>query len=138
MALTHEIPTHLNVEDKPLLGLTMRQFMELMAGLSGTYGMWNQWPDMAPACRIALTVLSLAMTLVCSFVRPAGLGMEKWLLIGLEYLVTPRRGVWRPTEPDPAEWLPKQSRWEELTPRLAWGARGDVGPIASNQPEARP
>ena len=121
MALIHEIPTHLNVEDKPLLGLTMRQFMELMAGLSGTYGLWNQWPQLPTGARVALTSLSLALTLVCSFVRPAGQGMEKWLLIALEYLLMPRRRVWRPAEPDAAEWWPRHSRWEDLQPRLAWG-----------------
>ena len=126
--LQHEIPTHLNVEDKVLLGLTVRQFMELMAGLAGTYGLWNQWPQLPTGCRIALTTLSLLLTLISSLVRPAGQGMEEWLLIGLEYLATPRRSVWRPAEPDPADWWPKQPRWEELTPRLAWG--GPSGEIS--------
>ena len=121
MVRQHEIPTHLNVEDKALLGLTVRQFMELMAGLAGTYGLWNQWPQLPLAVRLVLTGLSLLMTLFCSFVRPGGKGMEEWLLIGLEYLATPKRSVWRPREPDMAEWWPRQPRWEELAPTLSWG-----------------
>ena len=120
--LRHEIPTHLNVQDKPLLGLTMRQFMELMAGLAGTYGLWNQWPQLPIGIRMVLTALSLLMTLVCTLVRPGGRGMEEWLLVGLEYAATPRRTVWRPREPEVAEWWPKHVRWAELTPRLAWGS----------------
>ena len=34
----HEIPTHLNVEDKLLLGLTMRQFLYLIVGCSVASG----------------------------------------------------------------------------------------------------
>jgi hypothetical protein len=137
MALTHEIPTHLNVEDKPLLGLTMRHFMELMAGLAGTYSLWNQWPQLPLGGRLTLTALSLAMTLACSFLRPGGLNVEKWALIGLEYALTPRRRLWRPAEPDPAEWWPRPSRWEELTPRLAWPG-SDVAVAGAVHAEARP
>ena len=128
MVLQHEIPTHLNVEDKAQLGLTVRQFMELMAGLAGTYGLWNQWPDLSIGVRLTLTALSLLMTLACTLFRPGGRGIEEWLLIGLEYLATPRRSVWRPREPEVADWWPRQARWAELTPRLAWSdtARDDA------------
>ena len=119
--LRHEIPTHLNVQDKPLLGLTMRQFMELMAGLAGTYGLWNQWPELPIGIRVVLTALSLLMTLATTLFRPGGRGLEEWLLIGLEYAATPRRSVWRPREPAMADWWPRQAPWAELTPRLAWG-----------------
>ena len=127
-ALRHEIPTHLNVEDKVLLGLTIRQFMELMAGLAGTYSLWNQWPQLPLSCRAALTALSLVMTLVGALCRPGGRAMEEWLLVGLEYLATPRRTVWRPREPELAEWWPRRASWAELTPTLAWGTRGGARP----------
>ena len=133
MALRHEIPTHLNVEDKPLLGLTIRQFMELMAGLAGTYGLWNQWPHLVLAGRATLTGLSLLITLACSFLRPAGKGVEEWLFSGLEYLATPRRSVWRPREPDPWEWWPRQSRWQELSPSLTWHPPGGGAQTAHPQ-----
>ena len=120
--LRHEIPTHLNVEDKAMLGLTVRQFMELMAGLAGTYGLWNQWPQLPLAIRAVLTGLSLLMTLGCTLVRPGGRGMEEWLFVVLEYVCVPKLTVWRPREPELAEWWPAQPRWEELSPQLAWGA----------------
>ena len=131
MALTHEIPTHLNVEDKPLLGLSMRHFMELMAGLAGTYALWNQWPAMPVAGRAALTGLSLLMTLACSFLRPGGQPMEKWLFIALEYAVMPGRRVWRPGEPELAEWWPRQSAWAELSPRISWSSAGPETEVPS-------
>ena len=34
----HEIPTHLNVEDKLVFGLTMRQFLYIIVGCSVAYG----------------------------------------------------------------------------------------------------
>jgi hypothetical protein len=34
----HEIPTHLNVEDKAFAGLTMRQLMTVAIGLAVAYG----------------------------------------------------------------------------------------------------
>ncbi len=126
-ALRHEIPTHLNVEDKVLLGLTIRQFMELMAGLAGTYSLWNQWPQLPLTVRAALTGLSLAMTLVGSLCRPGGRPMEEWLLVALEYLATPRRSVWRPREPELEDWWPRRGRWAELSPTLAWGTRAAGG-----------
>lgn len=47
----HEIPTHLNVEDKAVLGLTMRQLMTVAIGLGLglAYGASNQLPLPAPA-----------------------------------------------------------------------------------------
>ena len=37
----HEIPTHLNVEDRAVYGLSVRQLTYLVAGCSGAYGVWS-------------------------------------------------------------------------------------------------
>ena len=42
----HEIPTHLDVEDRAFYGLTARQVMWLTVGCAGGYGLWAQWPDL--------------------------------------------------------------------------------------------
>ena len=41
----HEIPTHLNVEDRAVYGLSVRQLTYLVVGSSGGYQLWSAWPD---------------------------------------------------------------------------------------------
>ena len=38
----HEVPTHLNVEDKVLFGLTVRQFLIVLVGCLASYALWQQ------------------------------------------------------------------------------------------------
>ena len=38
----HEVPTHLNVEDKVVLGLSVRQFLYMLVGSSASYTLWEQ------------------------------------------------------------------------------------------------
>ena len=59
----HEIPTHLNVEDKAFYGFSARQVMYVTVGLSGSYALWNQWPGVP---------LLLRLTLRCDELRAAG------------------------------------------------------------------
>jgi hypothetical protein len=42
MPRIYEVPTHLNVEDTLLLGLTPRQLVRLAAFTSLAYGLWDQ------------------------------------------------------------------------------------------------
>ena len=42
MPRVYELPTHLQVEDVPLVGLTARQLLRLMVGASLAYGFWDQ------------------------------------------------------------------------------------------------
>jgi len=42
MPRVHELPTHLQVEDVLLAGLTARQLLRLMIGASLAYGLWDQ------------------------------------------------------------------------------------------------
>ena len=55
----HEIPTHLNVEDKAFVGLSVRQLMNLIVGLSTAYALWNDWPDLPLPVRAGLAVVCL-------------------------------------------------------------------------------
>ena len=89
----HEIPTHLNVEDKAFYGLTARQVMLLIAGASSGYGLWNQWPDLPMALRIALAVSCLVLAAAIAFVRPYGRGLEEWAFVALHYLTLPKTSV---------------------------------------------
>jgi hypothetical protein len=116
----HEIPTHLNVEDKAFFGLSVRQVMYLTSGLAGAYALWSQWPDLPAVARLGPAAACVLQALAFALVRPRGRGLEEWAFVALHYAATARASVWRPREPDPADWRPSGARWEELAPRLAW------------------
>src|SRR5215207_1402925 len=116
----HEIPTHLNVEDKLLFGLTVRQFLFVLVGASLSYALWNQMLDAPLALRVSIVGACLLVTAALVVVRPSGRPLEEWLLAACGYAATPRRATWRPREPNPMDWRPAAGAWHELTPNLTW------------------
>ena len=56
----HEVPTHLNVEDKVLFGLTVRQFLYMLVGSSASYTLWDQLAGLGDPVRVALVALCVA------------------------------------------------------------------------------
>lgn len=131
MATTrHEIPTHLNVEDRAFYGLTVRQVMYLTVGAASGYGLWNQWPALPVGLRLGLAVACFLLAVAVALVRPHGRGLEEWAFVALHYAAVPKVCTWRPREPDPARWRPSGGRWEELAPRLAWRPDPDDGEVA--------
>ena len=124
-AKRHEIPTHLNVEDKAFYGLSARQFMYLTVGLATSYGLWNQLLYLPTAARLTLAAVCFVLAAAVALVRPHGRGLEEWAFVVLHYAAAPKASVWRPREPDPASWRPSSARWAELSPRPAWTADSD-------------
>jgi hypothetical protein len=116
----HEIPTHLDVEDKLLFGLTARQFLYLVVGCSLAYGVWQQPGELPLAARATLTSACLLAAVLIALVRPLGRPMEEWLVAALFHLATPRQATWRPPEPLASDWRPPGSSWHELAPSLVW------------------
>lgn len=116
----HEVPTHLNVEDKVLFGLTVRQFLYLLVGSSATYALWDQLATAALPLRIGLAACCALVTLAFALLRPADRPLEEWVAAGLVYAAVPRRAIWRPAEPDPANWFPAGEHWQELVPNPNW------------------
>ena len=116
----HEIPTHLNVEDKAFIGLSVRQLMNLIVGLSTAYAIWNDWPGLPLPVRAAMAGACLIVALALTLIRPGGRPLEEWAFVALHYVATPKTSVWRPREPDPAAWRPGLGAWEELDARLSW------------------
>src|SRR5258708_6313208 len=49
----HQVPTHLDVEDKVLFGLTVRQFLYLLVGSSPSYALWDQAAVLGDGLRVA-------------------------------------------------------------------------------------
>ena len=71
---SHEIPTHLQVEDKPLLGLSARQLAYLLAGASAAYALWQQGAGLPPGPRAALAAACLLVAATVALLRPLGAG----------------------------------------------------------------
>jgi hypothetical protein len=116
----HEIPTHLGVEDKAFYGLTARQVMYLMVGLSAGYALWNAWPHLPLALHAGLSAVPLVLGLIFALIRPHGRGLDAWAFVALHYLALPKLSVWRPGDYGSGGHEPSQPGWEELTPQLSW------------------
>ena len=116
----HEIPTHLNVEDTVVLGLSIRQFAYLVVGLAGGYGLWQQWPDLVLGLRIVPAGLWLLVAVIVALVRPHGRGLEEWAFVALHYAAMPKRAVWRVPEPEHSSRVASSDGWAELVPDLNW------------------
>ena len=117
----HEIPTHLNVEDKAFAGLTMRQLMTAAVGLGLAYGAASEPPLPLPLRLVAAGLVLAAMALVALW-RPAGRPLEDWAFVLLRYWAVPRIATWRPrevhVEPDDTV-----VSYEVVVPEPAWTDR---------------
>jgi hypothetical protein len=116
----HEIPTHLNVEDRAVYGLSVRQLTFLIAGASSGYAAWSEWPDLPVELRAAAAALCVLLAATFALLRPGARPLEEWAFAALHHAATPKRALWRVAEPDPADWRPTAAAWAELAPRAAW------------------
>jgi len=116
----HQVPTHLDVEDRVLFGLTVRQFLYLLVGSSASYGLWDQLGDAPSLARIGCVGVILLTTLAFALLRWGGRPLEEWLAAGLIYIARPRASTWQPREPLASDWRPTGAGWQELSPSLAW------------------
>lgn len=120
MTRLHEIPTHLNVEDRAFYGLTIRQVMYLTVGGSGSYELWNQWPALPLVLRALLVAPPLLVALVFALVRPHGRSLDEWLFVAFHYTAVPKVSVWQPPEPAPDHGRRAPVGWQDLVPQIAW------------------
>jgi hypothetical protein len=114
----HEIPTHLNVEDKAFAGMTMRQLMTVAVGLGLSYGAASGLPLPVPG-QAAIAVVVLAAVAVVALWRPGGRPFEDWAFVLLRYWAIPRIAVWRTRKLAPEE-SDDDERFEVLLPDPAW------------------
>jgi hypothetical protein len=117
----HEIPTHLNVEDKAFAGLTMRQLLTAAVGLGLAYGAASELPLPMPVRLMTAGVVLVAVALLALW-HPAERPLEDWAFVLLRYWAVPRVAVWRPRrlDLDKAEATPT---YEVLVPEPAWAGR---------------
>jgi hypothetical protein len=107
----HEIPTHLEVEDKILGTLTVRQLLFLAVGLSLSYGLWGLLHQLAVSpghhlpivAQLALAAIPALCALVLALAQPGGRPLEEWLLALARYAGQPKVCVWCPLADDEGE-----------------------------------
>jgi hypothetical protein len=87
----HEIPTHLDVEDKLFAGLSARQLLILILGIGLGYSVWQRGHHLLP---LPLAAILAALPVLASFalatLRPDDRPLEQWLLAFLRYHGLPR------------------------------------------------
>jgi len=130
MPRVHELPTHIQVEDVLLAGLTARQLLRLTIGVSLAYGLWDQAPSVPVPIRAGLAAVLAAAGVLLALVQPGGRPLDQWVLAAVLFALLPRRLVWRPSEPGIRKSSRPQSGWAELAPRPEW-----VGIEASGDPD---
>ena len=88
----HEVPTHLSVPDRALLGLTVRQMLALALGAAAVY-----WLANALGVPFALPFMAGAAVaaLASAFWRPHERPFEDWAFVLLRYAAAGRVAVWR-------------------------------------------
>jgi hypothetical protein len=96
---THEIPTHLQVEDRLLAGLTARQFFPMAVAAALCYWLWRH-AGLAMLPRSLLCTATVAVGMACGLARPGGEALWAWLGHLAAYALAPRTAVWRP-DPEP-------------------------------------
>ena len=132
MPRLYELPTHLQVEDVLIAGLTARQLLRLVIGASLAYGVWDQVVWLPPEVRLALAAVLAVIGVLFALLRPGGRPLDQWLLAGLLFVVLPRRLVWRPgmmLPQSPGE----QPGWAELELQPDWLGTGQLSHIAHGQ-----
>ena len=130
MPIVYEVPTHLNVNDTILFGLSTHQLVRLAAAGSLAYGVWDQANVLPPELRFLVAGLLAATGLACGLLQPGGRPLDRWALAALLYLLTPRRLAWRRVELPARGAALDGSGWAELWPEVTWAE----GSITSDEP----
>lgn len=108
------------VEDKVLLGLTVRQCLHLLVGCSISYGAWGQLHAAPEIVQVGATAVLALLAAAFALLRPAGRPLEEWLAAGLLFFATPRQASWTLSDPRAEDWRPASGQWQQLSPRAVW------------------
>src|SRR5438128_10181314 len=96
MPRVYELPTHLQVEDVLIAGLTARQLLRLMVCAALAYGVADQAVCLPQEVRLPLAAVLAVTGMLFGLLQPGGRPLDQWLLAGLLFVMLPRRLVWRP------------------------------------------
>lgn len=101
----HEIPTHIDVADRALFGLTVRQLLTVAIGLAAAWMIFSALGLFG----IPLAAAVAAAAGLSVVWQPAGKPLEDWAFVLLRYSASPRVAVWRPGVPMPGSAGPERS-----------------------------
>jgi hypothetical protein len=123
MTRVYEIPTHLQVEDVLIAGLTPRQLLRLLAGASIAYGLWDQVILLPLGARAVAAGLVALGALVVALFQPGGRPIDQWIFAAVFYALLPHRWIWRTTEIDlgATEISEASTDWADLALVPGWG-----------------
>jgi PrgI family protein len=121
LSRVYEIPTHLQVEDALIAGLTPRQLLRLVTGASIAYAVWDQQTFLPTALRAGVTATVVVLGVVFAVVHPGGRSLDQWVLAAIVFIVSPKHWRWEPgasaPETDSAE---LDEEWADLVPPVDW------------------
>jgi hypothetical protein len=120
MPRVYELPTHLDVQDTLLFGLTARQLVRLAVGASIAYAIWNQTAALPPALRGTLTVGAAIIGLLLALLQPGGRPLDQWLFAALQFCLLPRRRLWRRDSAAGLQPTDASRGWADLQLQPAW------------------
>jgi hypothetical protein len=101
MHITHKVPTHMNLPDKVVFGLTARQLLLLLIGCSLGYNLWLHLGVLealalpGQTIRMALALVPATMAATLALISVADRPLEIWLLVLVRYWQRPRIYLWR-------------------------------------------
>ena len=101
MHATHKVPTHMNLPDKVVFGLTARQLLLLLIGCSLGYNLWLHLGVLealtlpGQVLRIVLALVPAVCAAALALISIADRPLEVWFLVLVRYWQRPRIYVWR-------------------------------------------
>lgn len=105
----HKIPNHLEVEDKFILFLSIRQCVIVFVAACIAYEVFNGVFQAIPAAGLALVIALVAALLIfvaglaLAIIRIHSRGLDEWLFVLLMYAVQPKQYTWHYNQPDAFE-----------------------------------
>jgi hypothetical protein len=125
MARIYELPTHLEVEDVLVAGLTARQLLRLAVAATLAYAAWDQTAWLPIVARTLLAALCVVGGLLLALLQPGRRPLEAWLFAGLSYALASRRLTWQRAETSGEVVAEQSAGWAEFAPAPAWIAAPD-------------
>jgi hypothetical protein len=120
MPRVYELPTHLQVEDQLIAGLTARQLLRIVVGASLAYLARDQLSELPDEIRWSLAGLLAITGVLFALVQPSGRPLDQWVLAGLIFVVLPRRLGWQHHVELPGQSPGDHAGWAELDLRPEW------------------
>jgi hypothetical protein len=120
MPRVYELPTHLDVQDTLLFGLTVRQLVRLAVGASVAYAIWNQTAALPAALRFGFTCVVVIIGLLLALLQPGGRPLDQWLFAALQFCLLPRRRLWRRDSAAGVHPVEASRGWADLQLEPAW------------------